>query len=217
VPIRTVENAPARVFDIVGRCEPDCQLCQLGSSSGRSSCVRILGRLLDGSGDLAIRLGRGERKMPRSFLLARHEQREARMERASLGRSGARGHRGTEEWMRKAETVLVDLENSRLECARQSSRCLAAGGGLHEAHRRVGERGNDPRNLDSWSLETIKTLVNELFEIHGDRKLSARIDSAASSFERACELESEKGIPARRFPDAQERRPGKGGVEARSQ
>ena len=67
------------------------------------------------------------------------------------------------------------------------------------------------------SPEPIEALVNELFESRGNRQLRAWIDPAAPSLKGARELESEEGIPARRFPDAQERRSGKDGADAGSQ
>ena len=50
--------------------------------------------------------------------------------------------------MREAEPLPVDLEDSGLDRVAQSGLCPAAGGRLDEAHRRVGERGNDPRHLE---------------------------------------------------------------------
>ena len=56
-PVGTDEDAPTRVFEIVGRREPDRQLGQLGGGSGRSPRVRALCRLLDCGGDLTARAG----------------------------------------------------------------------------------------------------------------------------------------------------------------
>ena len=59
--------------------------------------------------------------------------------------------------------------------------------------------------------------MNELVQIRGNRQLLAGTHPAASSLKRARELEGEERIPARRLPDAQERRSGKDNADARSQ
>ena len=119
--------------------------------------------------------------------------------------------------MREAEPLPVDLEDSGLERFGQSGLCPATGGRLDEAHRRVGERGNDSRQLEPGSPEAIDALVNELVQIRGNRQLLARTHPAASSLKRARELEGEERISARRFPDAQQRRSGKNNANASSQ
>ena len=63
-------------------------------------------------GDLAARLGRGEREMPRSFLRARSDLGEPRVERPPLRRCGARPDRRAEQGVREAEPLPVDLEDS---------------------------------------------------------------------------------------------------------
>ena len=78
----------------------------------------------------------------------------------------------------------------------QSGLCPAAGGRLDEAHRRVGERGNDPRHLEPGSPEAINALVNELLQIAGIGSSSPGFDPAASALERARELQGEERIPA---------------------
>ena len=155
--------------------------------------------------------------MPRSFLRARSDLGEPRVERPPLRRCGARPDRRAEQGVREAETLPVDLEDSGLDRLAQSGLCPAAGGRLDEAHRRVGERGNDPRHLEPGSPEAIDTLVNELFQIRGNWQLLARTHPAASSLKRTRELEGEERIPARCFPDAQESRSGKDSADARSQ
>src|SRR6266850_7027932 len=119
--------------------------------------------------------------------------------------------------MGEAETIPIDLQDSRLERGGQSGLCPVAGGRLDKAQRRVGERGNDPRNLEPASPEAVEALVNELFQIRGNRQLLTRVQPAPPSLNRARELEGEEWISARRFPDAQERRSGKDGADARSQ
>ena len=69
--------------------------------------------------------------------------------------------------MREAEPLPVDLQDSGLDRLAQSGLRPAAGGRLDEAHRRVGERGNDPRHLEPGSPEAIDALVNELFRFEG--------------------------------------------------
>ena len=109
--------------------------------------------------------------------------------------------------MRKAEALTVDLEDSGVNRIAQSDFCPAANGRLDEAHRRIGERGNDPCHLESRRPETIDALVNELVPICGNRQLVPRIYSAAPPLDRARELDREERVPARRFPNAEERRP----------
>ena len=57
----------------------------------------------------------------------------------------------------------------------------AAGGRLDEAHRRVGERGHDPRRLEPGSPEEIDALVDELVQVRGKWQLLAGSERAASS------------------------------------
>ena len=60
--------------------------------------------------------------------------------------------------MGEAETIPVDLEDVRLERLGQSGFCPPAGGDLDEAHRRVGERGNDSGNRDPGSFEPVSAI-----------------------------------------------------------
>ena len=160
MPVGTVEDRLAHVLDILCGGKPDCQLGQLGRGGGCSSCVHILCRLLDDGGNLAARLGRGKRKMPRSFLSARHARGEAGVKRASLGQRGARDHSGTHERMGEAETIPLDFQDPRLERVGQSGLRPPADGRLDEAHRRIGQQGDDARNLDCGSPEAIEALLN---------------------------------------------------------
>jgi hypothetical protein len=119
--------------------------------------------------------------------------------------------------VREAEPLAVDLEDSSFYRVAHSSLCPAAGGGLDQAYRRVGERGNDPRHLEPGSPQSIETFVQELFQIRGNRQLLARTHPAASSPKRAGKLEGEERISRRCFPDAQECWSGEDNNAARSQ
>ena len=155
--------------------------------------------------------------MPRSFLRARGDLGEPRVKRPPLRRCGARPDRRTEKGCVKRSR---SPSTSRIPASIASPSPVSArsaGGRLDEAHRRVGERGNEPRHLEPGSPEAVDALVNELFEIRRNRQLLARTHPAASSLKRARELEGEERIPARRFPDAQERRSGKDSAGASSQ
>ena len=118
------------------------------------------------------------------------------MKYAFLGRCAARHHSGTQERMREAETLILDLENPRLEGLGQSGLRAPADHHVDKACRRVGEQGDDARNLDPGSPEPIEALLNQVCEIRGDRQLRARIQpTAASSLKRPDELEREERIP----------------------
>ena len=76
--------------------------------------------------------------------------------------------------MGEAEPLPVDLEDPGLDRVGQSGLGAAAGGRLDEAHRRVGERGDDPRHLEPAGPRPIDALVHELFQVRGKRQLLAR-------------------------------------------
>src|SRR5688572_18103630 len=77
-PIRPGEDASLKRLDILGRCEPDCELGEFGSCSGSAASVHTLGRVLDDGCDLAARVIAREGEMPRSLLGVRSDVGEAR-------------------------------------------------------------------------------------------------------------------------------------------
>jgi hypothetical protein len=174
-PIGAGKDAPAQVRRIVRRCEPHGQLEQLGGGCRRSPRMHTCRSLLDDGGNLPTGPCGGKRKMSRSLLSSRHQLSQARVKSAFLRRRRTRHHSGTQEGMREAETLILDLEDTRLERVGQSGLRPPAGGHLDEAHGRVGEQGNDPRNLHPGSPEPIEALLNEVCQIRRNGQLRARI------------------------------------------
>src|SRR6476659_2580806 len=111
--------------------------------------------------------------------------------------------------MGEADARPVELEDPRVERARQSSLGRSPRSRFDDLHRRASERRDHARNLESRRSEPIEALVHERLEIRRHRQLGAWVDRAASPLERARELEGEEWIAAGRLPDAQERRPWK--------
>ena len=217
-PVGAVEDAPAHVVDIVGRRQPDGQLGQLGCGSGCASCVHALCRLLDDGGDLAARLGSAAsaRCRARSSVLGATWASRAWSDRRCAGVARdqtAERSRGCVKRSRSPST-------SRIRASIASPSPVSAGRPAAASTRRtVGSASAATTRATSspWSPEAIDALVHELFQIRGDWQLLARIHPAAPSLQRARELEGEERISRRRLPDAQERRSGKDGAEARSQ
>ena len=106
-----LEERTSYVLDILGGCEPDSQLGELG---GRRAAPGVCARCAAPrhGGDLAARLDGGEREMPRSFLRGRSELGEPRVERLPLLRSRARPDRRAGRGVREAEALSVDFEDS---------------------------------------------------------------------------------------------------------
>ena len=169
VPVRADEDAPARVLDVAGRREPDCQLGELGGGGARSTCVHALCRLLDDGGDLAARPGRGEPEMASSFLDGRSDLREPSMQGSpARGRLTSRNSR-SQQRMGEAQPVSVELENPSGKqlcqpCVEATTECR-----FHERGGWVGERGDHLRDLERRRAEAVEPLVHELVEVGGDR------------------------------------------------
>ena len=155
--------------------------------------------------------------MPHSFLRARSDLREPSVNRPPLRRCGARPDRRAEQRVREAEPLPVDLQDPGVDRAAKAGLGPSAGGRLDRVRHRVGERGNNPRDLERRSPQEIDALVNELFQVRGNREHLAGAHPVASSPKRGRELQSEERISRRRFPDAQESRSWKDSADARSQ
>ena len=84
--IGAVEDAPAHLVDILERCEPHCQLGQLGCGSGCSPCVHTLCRLLDKRRRSPCPLDSGEPEVARSLLRGWNDLGEPRVQRPTAHR-----------------------------------------------------------------------------------------------------------------------------------
>ena len=94
--------------------------------------------------------------MSRPLLAARNELGEPRVERPPLRRCGARQTAERSRGWVKRSALPVDLEDAGLESLAETGSAPRPAAELDEAHRRVGERSDDPRDLVPGSTEAVE-------------------------------------------------------------
>ena len=133
-------DAVARRPDVAGGREPKRLLGQLGGRRRRAAGVRRSRGVLEDRGDLARRLGRGEREVPRSFLGGRDDlASRACSDRRREGVWRAATADPSSGWVKRRRSP----SSSRIRAASASARPgieAATDGGFHERDGRIGER-----------------------------------------------------------------------------
>jgi hypothetical protein len=152
-----------------------------------------------------------------ALLADRHQLSESFVKRPPFRGRRVRGHRPSEQRVREPEPVAVGLQHPGVERVGQPQVSLAAHRGLDKGQGRLRERRHGTNDLARRAAETIEALLHELLQTRGKRKLLARDRASPPSLECASELEGKEGIAARRLPDPQEHRSGKGDVNTGSE
>jgi hypothetical protein len=138
--------------------------------------------------------------MTRLLLGIRRERGESLVERAPPRADGPRGDPGREQRVRETQSLTVELEDTRLQRILNAAHWVVHCE-LDKLDRRVGRGSDDTAHLVCVGAQRLEPLDHEVLERRRHRELGSRLDPRAAPLQRACQLEREERIAARRLPD----------------
>ena len=100
--------------------------------------------------------------------------------------------------MGESEALSVRLDDACREGLGEAGLVTGADDGLHEGHRRIGERRNGGGDIESLGSERVEAHVQQLVEGGRDGEILAGLERAASALKGGSELSAKSGFP----PDA---------------
>ena len=179
--------------------------------------MRRVGGVLEDRGGRTIRIDRREGKMASPLLGCRNDLGEPRVQIPPTRRRQAHGDGRSEQRMGESEALSVRLDDACRESLGQPGLVTVPDDGLHEGHRRIGERCNGGGDVESLGSKRVETHVQQLVEGGRDGEILAGVERAASALQDGSELEREERIAPRRLPELDQHRPRERRVEAVAQ